>query len=103
MNFEYKLPKNYTIKEMPSEEFDPLFRKHGKKIFNDDSMMYNRSDILTKSEIADFKKLRQNFNSSSHLVINLGLFFKNNFVTKCNKPCVQMSALFNMSKKYNNF
>lgn len=79
MNFDYKLPKNYSIKEMSSDDFDPLFRKHGKKIFNDDSMMYNHSEVLSKKEIAQYKKLREQFKTSSHIIINLGLFYKNKF------------------------
>ena len=80
MNFKYKLPPGYSLRVMTDAEFDPLFRKHGKKIFNDDSLMYDRSDVLTKTEIAQYKKLRENFKSPSHIVIDLGLFFDNKFV-----------------------
>lgn len=80
MTFSYKLPKDYQIKELPAEEFDPPFRKHGTRIFNDDSMMYERSKVLSKKEVNSFKVLRENFKSKSHIEINLALFYKNKFV-----------------------
>ena len=79
-NFSYRLPKGYTIRELPSDEFEKHWTKPGKKIFNDTSLMYSSNDVHSKKELNQFKKLRVIFNGDQHLKINLGLFYKNKFV-----------------------
>ncbi len=79
-NFKYRLPKDYFITELPTDEFAKLWPKPGKRIFNDRSLMYNNEDVHSKKELNQFKKLREIFNSQHHFRINLGLFHKNKFV-----------------------
>lgn len=78
--FQYKLPKGYEIREVPSEEFRKLWEKPGKKLFNDLSMFYISSEVHTKKELAKLKKLRAGFGSQNHFHLNLGLYYKNKFV-----------------------
>ncbi len=80
MNFKYRLPTGYTIKQVENEEFKKLWGKHGPRIFRDDSLMYDDKQVYTKKELTQFKQLRENFGSQSHLRINLGLYYKNKFV-----------------------
>lgn len=80
MILNYKLPKSYTIKEISTEEFEKLWQKPGKRIFNDSSLMYNNKEVHTKKELNQFEKLREIFNSKQHVRINLGLFYKDKFV-----------------------
>lgn len=80
MDFKYRLPTGYTIKQVENEEFKKLWGQHGPRIFRDNSLMYANSDVYTKKELLQQKKLRENFGSQNHLRINLGLFYKNKFV-----------------------
>ena len=75
-----KLPKDYIIKEMTTEEFHKLWVKPAGKIFNDVSMYYDPTLLNTKKESTKYSKLREEFNSKDHYRINLGLFYKNKFV-----------------------
>lgn len=76
----YKLPKDYSIKELPTEEFRKLWEKPARKIFSDNLDYYGSDLIDTKSESKKFKKLFKEFNSSQHYRINLGLYYKNKFI-----------------------
>ncbi len=80
MDLKYKLPRDYTIHEIPTEKFWQIWQKPAKEIFNDKSLMYDGKDVHSKKELNQFKKLRELFNSQNHLRINLGLFYKNKFV-----------------------
>lgn len=80
MQLEYKLPKGYSIREIPNEEFGKLWEKPGKRIFNDDSIMLDRTLAYSKKERNQFQELRKLFNSSQHIRINLGLFYRSKFV-----------------------
>ncbi len=79
-NLKYKLPAGYSIKELSTEEFDKLWQKPGKRIFNDASLMFNARDVYSKKQLKQFKKLRESFDTKNHLTINLGLYHKNKFV-----------------------
>ncbi len=80
MSFKYKLPQGYSIKEIQTAEFAKLWKKPGKKIFNDASMFYNSKEVFSKKELLQFKKLREQFNSEKHFRVNLGLYHNNKFV-----------------------
>lgn len=80
MDLKYRLPKGYSIREVPSEEFGKLWEKPAKRIFNDSSLMPDRKKIYSKRELAQFKKLREIFKSKQHFRVNLGLFYQNKFV-----------------------
>lgn len=80
MNFEYKLPKGYEIKEIETSEFAKLWEKPGKKFFNDRSLFYNSKEVHSQKELDQFKNLRELFKSEKQIRINLGLYFKNKFV-----------------------
>ncbi len=75
-----KLPKDYVIKEVPTEEFGDLWIKQAQKIFRDNLDYYGSEPIDTKSEQKKFKKLTKQFNGSEHYRVNLGLYYKNKFV-----------------------
>lgn len=80
MEFKYKLPNGYSIKEVETAEFAKLWEKPGKRIFNDSSMFYDSKKVHSKKELAYFKKLREQFNTSQHYRVNLALFYKGEFV-----------------------
>lgn len=79
-DFNYKLPAGYTIKDVPTEEFMKMWEKPGKKIFVDESLMFDNKDVFSKKELAAFQKLREQFDTRNHHRVNLGLFHKGKFV-----------------------
>ncbi len=80
MKNEYKLPKDYEIREVETEEFDKLWEKPGKKFFNDSALFYNSKEVHSKKELVQYKKLRELFKSEKQIRINLCLYYKNIFV-----------------------
>lgn len=80
MEFKYRLPVGYSIKEIETAEFAKYWEKPGKRIFNDSSLFYDSKKVHTKKELASFKKLREQFNSTQHYRVNLALFYKDKFV-----------------------
>jgi hypothetical protein len=80
MNLRYNLPAGYEIKELPTEEFDKLWLKPAKRIFNDNSLMFNAQDVYTQAQLKRFKKLRQQYDSKTHIKINLALYHRGKFV-----------------------
>lgn len=80
MNFKYKLPKGYSIKELPNDEFGKLWQKPGKEIFPDQFFFYANEDIYSPKELSKFKKLREQFDTKNHYRLNLGLFHNKKFV-----------------------
>ncbi len=80
MSHTYKLPVGYSIREIQTDEFAKLWEKPGKRFFSDASLMYDSKQVHTKKELNQFNKLRESFNSKQHFRVNLGLFYKNEFV-----------------------
>jgi GNAT superfamily N-acetyltransferase len=80
MLMKYKLPRGYSIKEIPTDEFNKIWPKHAKKLFNDISLFYVNSEVYKKKELKQFKKLREGFEGSKHYHLNLALYHKNRFV-----------------------
>ncbi len=58
-----KLPSGYSIKEVSTEEFQPVWQKHAKKIFNERSLFYTHELVNTDKDRAGFKKLSEDFKS----------------------------------------
>ena len=79
MEFKYRLPNGYSIKEVETAEFAKLWEKPGKRIFNDSGMFYDSKKVNNKKDLEYFKELRQQFNSSQHYRVNLALFYKGKF------------------------
>lgn len=75
-----RLPPGYEIRELSNEEFGERWLAPGKKIFNDTSLIYDRSVVFSKKERSRFEELREKFDQKSKFRINLGLFFKGKFV-----------------------
>ena len=61
MKYKSKLPKDYSIKEVPAAEFWKLCEKPARKIFSDNLDYYGTDLIDTKSEKKKFKKLAENY------------------------------------------
>lgn len=77
----YKLPPDYAIKKIETDEFVKLWEKPGKKIFNDASLFFVNSEVYSKKELNQFKKLREEYNVSKNVYrLNLALFYKDKFV-----------------------
>lgn len=80
MSLNYKLPKDYVIKQIETAQFAKLWGKPGKKFFNDASLFWDSKEVHTAKELQQFKKLRELFQSEKHFKINLALYYKNKFV-----------------------
>lgn len=80
MNFKYRLPTGYSIREVNNEEFDKLWAKPGKIIFNDYSLFPERKLLYSKKQTIYFKELRRQFHAAKHYRLNLGLYYNNRFV-----------------------
>ena len=76
----HKLPKDYSIIEVPAKEFWKLCEKPARKIFSDNLDYYGTDLIDTKSEKKKFNKLTQEFDSPKHYKIFLVLFYKTKLV-----------------------
>lgn len=72
------LPSGYEIREMTGEEFEPLWRMHGTKIFDDNSQMYSPAEHLSQDERSKAKVLSALVENRFRL--RLGLFFDDEFV-----------------------
>lgn len=79
MSFKYKLPPGYSIQEIPTEEFSALWLKPSRKIFKE-TLFYDSSLVNSKKELAQFKKLREEFGVPKHYRLNLALYYKNKLV-----------------------
>jgi L-amino acid N-acyltransferase YncA len=71
------LPTGYEIREMPQEEFQPLWQKLAKEVFAETSI-FNLQDALSEEENSKMLSLQQKFSSVYRL--NLGLFYREEFV-----------------------
>ena len=74
-----KLPEYYSIREMTDEEFSPLWDKHAESIFDDNSQIFRVWNFLTEEEKNKAKLLSR----GTPYRLNLGLFYKNEFVGWC--------------------
>ena len=75
----YKLPAGYVVKEVPKEDFWPLFEKHAPKVFSN-NLDYDVAEIDSKTAKEKLKILYKNFISPTQFRVHLGVFYKNKFV-----------------------
>ena len=79
MNFKYKLPPGYTIKDVKTEDFQGLWEKPAKRFFNEYSLFPEKKFLYSKKQLKFFKELREQFKSAKHYRLNLAIFYKNKF------------------------
>lgn len=77
-NYRWKINEDYEIRSMPPEEFDPLFEKYTKLFFDDETQVFRLRDALSENERTLARNLNSNMGSPFNL--NLGVFFKDQFV-----------------------
>ena len=67
-----------TEEKMATEEFEKPWTKHAKKIFNDKSLFWVSSEVYSKKEMAQHRKLREQFSPKNAFRLNLALYYKTN-------------------------
>lgn len=72
------LPAGYSMREMPADEFQPLWQKHAADIFDESQLIFRAFPALTESEQQSWRELGKNMGQPFHL--RLGLFHGEEFV-----------------------
>lgn len=80
MNLKYKLPPGYSIKSVPTKDFQKIWEKPAKRFFNDYSLFPEKKYLYTTKQLQYFKHLREQFKADSHFRLNLALYYKNKCV-----------------------
>lgn len=75
--YDWQIDEHYRICSMNTEEFEPLYQKHTKEIF-DDTQIFPLRDSLSESERIKLKSLRTNLGEP--FVLRLGVFYHDQFV-----------------------
>jgi hypothetical protein len=72
------LPPGYQIKSIATEDFAPLWEKHAKAFFEEQSLIFRLREHLSQTETEKIRELRKRLGEPYRL--NLGLYFNNEFV-----------------------
>jgi GNAT superfamily N-acetyltransferase len=81
MNETKFLPKDYEIRILSQDEFQPLWQAHAPKIFENDSQSFFIRDYFNDVERERAKALSQVF--AQRYLLNLSLFYKGEFAGWC--------------------
>ena len=75
---ETNLPAGYGIRTMTPEEFDPLFRHHTQRVFDDETQVFRMRETLTETEREKLQGLAGGMGKPFEL--RLGVFHDGEFV-----------------------
>ena len=76
--FQKALKDGYSIRQLDTDTFGPLFDEHCPRFFNDTSQIFRFRDTLTDKEVDKAADLRSQMGDP--LKLNLGLYHEDNFV-----------------------
>ena len=74
----WQIDSIYSIRVMPQDEFDPLFRKYTEKFFDEKSQVFRLREALSDIERSKLKKLNEA--TGNPLELRLGLFKNSEFI-----------------------
>ncbi len=76
-----RLPEGYELKILSKEEFNPLWKEHSQKIFDDGAQIFRLFQFLTEDEKKKTRELQALMGTPFEL--NLGLYYKGEFAGWC--------------------